>query len=515
MDNSQSGSQAKTGSSRGHGDLAPAFLFFSILLLAPVLQGFWSSRTQFVFQAACLFAGGLWLFRAASSVGLPQSLSSKDGLLLLGAAFFSLLGAALSPVRPLVMADWWTFFFGLCVLASAGFLPEGRRRTAELGLRISAWVIMALSLYQAFVLKSPDISASLTNPNALALFALMLIPLAMTWRDYYLLGALVIVLIWTQSLAALLALLAAAGLYAADNARKNDFRRNWPLYAVLAVACALALWQLEPRSVLDRLGWWRAALKMFADSPLLGFGQGAFAWLYPAYHRPEAAGLSSVYVHNYFLEFLAENGALAAACWFWAVFSRLKAAAGLKRYAIAAALVHSLADFGLAVPANFFVFCYILSSPPGENAAPAAVPPAGRAKALAFAAVLAALALVHGIRNFYGDLRLDRLYRSAQAAYSAGDHALAAVTLEKAAAAAPGNPLIPRLQGQALLADSLAKKDRVLLFRAAAALERSLLLNPYNSGAYRDLEYLYGVAGAQGMLADLRQRKRIYIKWER
>ena len=249
----------------------PVLLFFSILLLSPVLQGVWSFRTQFVFEAACLAAGGLWLFRRASSGGLTPGPPAKEDLPLLGAAFFSLLGAVLSPVRGLVAADWWSFLFGLFILWAAGFMDGEKRKKAELGLRISAWVMAALSLYQAFALRSPDISASLTNPNALALFVLMLMPLAMLWRDFYLLTALIIVLIWTQSVAAMLALLAAAGVYAFDNVRGKDLRRSWPLFAVLAAACAVALWQLEPRSVLDRLAWWRAALKMLADAPLLGF----------------------------------------------------------------------------------------------------------------------------------------------------------------------------------------------------------------------------------------------------
>ncbi|MBU2573768.1 MAG: O-antigen ligase family protein [Elusimicrobia bacterium] len=517
------------------------FLFFSILLLAPVLQGFWSFRTQFVFEAAGLFTGGLWLFKQAFSAGLPQCLRERKNLPLLGAAFFSLLGAVLSPLRPLVLADWWSFFFGLFILVLAGGLAAEQRKTADWGLRLAAWLMAFLSLYQALILKSSDVSASLANPNALALFVLMLIPMAILWRDFFLLGALIIVLIWTQSVAALLAVLAAAGVYAADTMQKGDFRKNRPLFAVLAVVAGVALWQLEPRSVLDRLLWWGAALKMFADAPMLGFGQGAFAWLYPAYHHPTAAGISSVYVHNYFIEFLAENGALACACWFWAVFSRLKAVNSLKKYGVIAALVHSMADFGLAVPANLFIFCYILSEPPAcprqttggsaeavwrkmNKPAPLSLP-AGRQKeapavirpdrkTLAVFAALAVLISAQGLGIFFKQLPLERLHDLALSAYSAGDYAGAAKTLEAAATAEPQNPLIPRLQGQAWLAAGLEKNDRTLLFRSAAALERSLLLNPYNSGAYRDLEYIYALVGAGRLKADLLQRKKEFFKWE-
>ena len=504
------------------------FLIFSVLLLAPVLQGFWNFQTQFVLEAAGFFAGGLWLFRRAFSRGLPQNFLENKNLPLVGAAFFSLLGAALSPVRELVMADWWSFFFGLFILAAAGRLSAGQRRGTDLALRASAWIIAALALYQAFIVKSPDISASLTNPNALALFTLMLIPMAFLWRDFFLLGALIAVLVLTRSAAALLAVLAAGGWYAADNFKKVELRKAWPAFAVLAGAAALALWQIEPRSVFDRLLWWRSALKMFADGPLFGFGQGAFAWLYPAYHHPEAAGISSVYVHNYFIEFLAENGVLAFACWFWAVFSRVKAMSGLKKYAVIAALVHSVADFGLAVPADFFIFCYLLSAdaPRGEHGCPEPDVVQGGSRKETSAAIraerkitivvaaLAALVLAHGLGVFFKQARLERLHDSAMSAYSAGDYAGAAGALDAAAAAAPQNPLIPRLQGQVWLAAGMEKKDRNLLFRSAVALERSLLLNPYNSGAYRDLEFVYATAGAGGLKADLLRRKKEFFKWE-
>ena len=486
------------------------FLFFSMLLLAPVLQGFWSFQTQFIFEAAVFLTGGLWLFKRILSSGLPQSLLEKKNLPLLGAAFFSLLGAVLSPVRTLVIADWWSFFFGLFILVIAGFLTTEQREKTDWALRLAAWLMAALSLYQAFILKSADISASLTNPNALALFTLMLIPMAFLWRDFLLLGALIIVLACTRSMAALLAILAVACFYAKDNIRKDGFRTNWPLFAVLACAAAFALWQIEPRSVLDRLLWWGAALKMFTDNPLLGFGQGAFAWLYPAYHHPAADGLSSVYVHNYFIEFLAENGILVFVCWFWAVFSRLKAIKDVRKYAVIAALVHSVADFGLAVPANFFIFCYILSGPQKENSA--GIKP--DRKPLMVLAALAVMILAQAPGILLKQLRLEQMHDSALSAYSAGNYASAAKTLDTAATAAPQNPLIPRLQGQIWLKAGMAKKDRNMLFRSAVALERSLFLNPYDSGAYGDLEFIYDITGLDRPKNDLLGRKKEFFKWE-
>ncbi len=479
------------------------FILFSFLLLAPALQGVWNFRTQFVFEAAVFLTGGFWLFREKLACRLPALGADRLNVPLSFAGFFSLLAAVLSPVRALVMPEWWTFAAGLFILVLAGCLDAGGRRLADIALRVSAWLIALLSLYQAFILKSPDITASLTNPNALALFTLMLLPLAMLWSDYLLVGALIITLVWTQSAAALLALLVAAGFYAKDNMKAEDIKKNWPLLLLMAVVAVLAFSQLEFRSFLDRFGWWRAALKMLAARPALGFGPGSFAYVYPAFHGAQSPGISTIYVHNYYLEFLAENGVFAFLFWGWVVVSRLKTERGLKKYALIAALAHSVTDFGLAVPADFFVFCYLLSGP---RPAAAAAPPADKKISAALAVLtLACFAALCGV--FSSQLKLERLHAGALAALSAGDQAGAEGLLEGAARLAPGNPLIPRLLGQVRLRAGFDKKDTGRLFSAAADLERAVVMDPYNAGAWRDLERLYAGVGEQRLLDGLRKRK--------
>jgi O-antigen ligase len=492
------------------------FIFFTILLLAPVLQGVWDFRTQFVFEAAVFLAGGFWLLRENLAGRMPEFLSGKKNIPLLFAALFSLLSALLSPVRALVMPEWWTFAAGVFILAEAGSLEAGGRRRTDLALRVSTWFIALLGLYQAFIFKSSDISASFSNPNALALFTLMLVPLAVMWKDFFLLGALLVVLVSTRSAAALLALLAAAGFYLHDDLKAAGREKYRPFMPALAAAAALlavlAVVQLEPKSFLDRLGWWHAALRMFADRPLLGFGPGSFAYVYPAYHKAAAAGISTIYVHNYYLEFLAENGLLAFFFWGWAVARRLKETRGPIKYALIAVLAHSLADFGLAVPANFFIFCYLLGGAQPDCT------PAAPASAKKTAAALAALGLacfcaLGGV--FLTQLKLERLHTEALASVFSGDYAAAEGRLEDAARLAPRNPMVPKLLGQIRMRAGFEKKDRPRLLRAAVALERTLLLNPYDAGVYRELGKLYAAAGEGQMAADLLKRKREVFRWEK
>ncbi len=486
------------------------FTVVSCLLFAPALQGVWDFRTQFLFEAAVFLTGGFWLFRESLAGHVPPFLSDRKNIPLFLAAFCSLLAALLSPVRTLVVPEWWTFAAGLFVLALSASLSACQLRRTDLALRCSAWLMALLGLYQAFIFKSSDVSASLSNPNALALFTLLLLPLALMWGDYLLFSALAVVLIRTQSAAALLALLAAAGLYARDNMRPAGLKKLWLVLPAAVIIAALAGSQMDFRSLTDRLGWWRAALGMFADRPALGFGAGAFAYVYPAYHPAGAGVVGTVYAHNYYLEFLAENGFFAFFFWCWAIATRLRGMRGLKKYAVIAALVHSCADFGLAVPANFFVFCYLL----GGSGAPGVTEGAGpggkglkypAAVLAAAAAALACFAVLCGV--FSVQLSLERLRRGAMSAVSAGDYSGAEKLVGAAARLAPRNPLVPGLLGRIRMRAGSERKDGESLFAASVALERAVLLNPYDAGAWRDLERLYSAGSGRPLLEGLLKRK--------
>ena len=462
------------------------FILFSFLLLAPALQGVWDFRTQFVFEAAVFLAGGFWLFRERLAGRLPGFLSDRKNLPLFCALAFSLLSSTLSPVRAMIAPEWWNFLAGACVLAFACSLTAAERQRTDLALRLAAWLMVLLSFYQAYNIfvrgtgESVYLIASLTNANALALFAVMLIPLAIVWKDLFLLSGLIIVLIGTMSMAVILGLLVGVGFYAVDNVKGVDFKKNRWLFAALDVVVVAGALQLKPDSAADRVLWWRSAFRMFADRPFLGFGQGAFAYLYPAFHHPDTARLASVYVHNYYLEFLAENGLLAFLAWNWVVFSRLWKIKGLKKYGLIAVLAHSVVDFGLAVPANFFVFCYILAET--RRRRPAADP--ARAPGLVGGGRRAGAAAGRPrVGDFLQKIALERLHASAMKAYLAGDHAGAESDLSAAYKKEPGNPGIPYLLGQVRMRAGFETEDRAALFRAAVAFEGALALNASNGGA--------------------------------
>jgi O-antigen ligase len=113
-----------------------------------------------------------------------------------------------------------------------------------------------------------------------------------------------------------------------------------------------------------RIATWRSTLRMLADRPWFGTGQGTFAWAFPAYRSSEGS-MTGTWdrAHNTLLEIAADMGApiavLVALAWFAAFAVLIHGVRNRRRNLIfpAAALsvatlgvLHSLVDFSLQIP---------------------------------------------------------------------------------------------------------------------------------------------------------------------
>ena len=121
----------------------------------------------------------------------------------------------------------------------------------------------------------------------------------------------------------------------------------------------------------------RDTFNMWLENPLLGTGAGSYKYAYPSHKSDDVTStLLYDYAHNDYLEFLAELGiflylALAAAVLislFWAIqamrLRRNSLQQGLGFAAcmgIIAILIHSSVDFNLQIPANAFMFVFLLA----------------------------------------------------------------------------------------------------------------------------------------------------------
>ena len=124
-----------------------------------------------------------------------------------------------------------------------------------------------------------------------------------------------------------------------------------------------------------RLPIWRAATTMALDHPIFGHGWGSFDSLIDGY-REVPTGLDTSYAHNDYLQVFAETGVvgLAFVTWMLVLLGRRVVHALSSptnpeaRFTIVwlvvgmtAALIHSVADFGLRIPGVGFMFTALLA----------------------------------------------------------------------------------------------------------------------------------------------------------
>jgi tetratricopeptide (TPR) repeat protein/O-antigen ligase len=141
-----------------------------------------------------------------------------------------------------------------------------------------------------------------------------------------------------------------------------------------AVGNRFAAVMREPVSDL-RWSMWRATLRVVGDAPVTGVGLGAFQDGFSPYRPVEVPAERVVdYAHNDFLQLLAEAGITGLLIGVWALaallvftvrswrgrrdpFVRGMVLGGVG--AVVAAMVHSLIDFGLHMPANAVVLAVV------------------------------------------------------------------------------------------------------------------------------------------------------------
>ncbi|MDD5209247.1 MAG: O-antigen ligase family protein [Elusimicrobiales bacterium] len=477
-----------------------SYIFIFVLGLSPALQAVFDLPLQLALQRAVLLGCLAWLFVGAYGAGLPRGLTEKRFYPLWAAAALSFISLLASPFRGYVFNEWGNYAAGLLIYFSASFLNKEERGRAEAAVAWGAWLVFAVCLLQAFAFGNFIERPPLTNLNALALYAVMVIPLALDRKSWALAAAMVVLVVWTQSLGAVLAGLAAAGFYAASRLKGREFKENIWLLAGLAVVAVPVFYLLQADSVAGRLAWWRSAWEMFSLRPLAGFGHASFTWAQAAFQPEGAFREHAIYAHNYYLEFLAENGLPAALAWFWLLFSAARAKKGLLKYSVIAALVHSTVDFGLSVPANFWVFCLLLSSPSEE--AGSRLPSrraAGGALALACLLLVSLAAL---------DLRSLAFEKARARAAACRDLPAAEAELRPALETklfrAPALELLGRLG----IADTAGGPG----FRSSVYLEMALLENRYSASAWGALKRIYSQPGQEARAAGLERRRREVFK---
>lgn len=146
-----------------------------------------------------------------------------------------------------------------------------------------------------------------------------------TLRKYipvFLILCIVPILILTKSKGAWVSLFSGLTFFTIMNTNKNGSALK-PLYAAVLFIVSFISIRLLSKIVLPgfknfiisweiRLEYWKTAIMMIKEHPLLGFGPGTFGIVYPAFKTKLAE--ETIMAHNSFLQIWAESGFFAVCC---------------------------------------------------------------------------------------------------------------------------------------------------------------------------------------------------------
>ncbi|MBI4676328.1 MAG: O-antigen ligase family protein [Elusimicrobia bacterium] len=471
-----------------------------LVAIGPLLRGAWDLWAQTLLLIAVIAGSSLWLAAGIVSGRVP----ALRGRVLLWAGALAGLGAvcaAASPLAATSVPEWRWRLAGLWVFAVLPAVSEDERDRIDIAIRAAAWALVLLVFWQKFVEGQGRPPGSLLKENVFAGTCLLFLPLAWKARDYFLLAALLLAMVWSRSVGAWLALAAAgAALGARPAARRLGL-------VAAAVCAAVVLAKFRDAAVLDRLRWWGAAWGMFLDRPWTGYGPGAFAYVLPAFSP--GAEVSSLYAHQSVIESLAETGWLHTLLLFAGFGVFLRAGRTHRTFGAAAVLVQSMWDLTLSIPANLWLFSYYAGS---------SLRPASRWVAVPRDWRLPSVLLVLGLggilsQRVWSTWQADRLRTMASARLSEarvpGDIDGARRLLERSAA------LVDHAETRRLLAETELGSGGTAwaegpgaegMAAAAGHLERAAELNPYRPSTWAALEVVYRGLGREDAARDARSR---------
>lgn len=216
---------------------------------------------------------------------------------------------------------------------------------------------------------------------------------------------------------------------------------------VLAALAAVAVFMViqksdylsdRTRTVIDnkniRLDFWQAALKQWQLSPVIGTGSGTYLF-YGRKFRNETVQMDPVYVHNDYLQLLAEYGLAGLATFLPFLLLHLRRGLitarriGPRRIAVSHRLpsnamalnlgalgavsaygMHSLFDFNLHIPANVLLMAFVFGILANSGVEQSPQPALRRWKLFSWGALMLALAAALGLQmerlvpgEFYGE----------------------------------------------------------------------------------------------------------------
>lgn len=481
-------------------------LLIALLFLFPLVYWTWSGGQEYIWSKSSLIGIGLLLVFATYAVAHPLRRSRQARLTLpLWLLFLSGVvsaAAAVNHFKSFEVLTLWLFGLGLytAVLWSEVRVQLLLRTLLTAGTLVAVYGLLQFS--GALDLPTtqygePDPASSFGLSNFSSEFLLPLVPLVAgqmrTARRKGRWLAAAGLLVMLAYIAAGQTRAAFVGLAAATTMAAAVALARWAKATTSQSACiilvGLSVIPFRDPSILSRIESWRAAVKIFSSSWLLGVGPGNFEIHLPRFASPQlgqlllASNTKMTSPHNEFLQILCEQGVLgtvALAAVLVALFATLRRLpAGADRLCWSCAAVAVLAsvpfNFALHVPGS--VACYMVllallgrAAEPGSQSGqvgPKTRGPLVRGtvivwiSALSLASCFSILVLISTIRHYEAVRQMN-----------AGQWNFAAATFARAASIYPGQDAA--FYNQAYIYYYLRRREEGLL-----AIEDCLALTPH------------------------------------
>ncbi|MEW6012471.1 MAG: O-antigen ligase family protein [Elusimicrobiota bacterium] len=423
---------------------------------------------------------------------------------LFSAVFVSLFSFALSPVKGLISMEYINFISGFIIF----FIVLNIDEEIDYRYFYPFLVVMAISgAYKSFMGKEELIS-TLKNANTLAFVSILIIGMLAEKKKYYMAIFFAGVLISTKSIAAMLSIMVVSFYYGFKNRKNIDFKNNHIVFSAMIILFLFLLVNIDFKSVTDRISWWKACLDMFFERPIFGFGYSSFTHIISAFMD---GGLKSSYAHNYFLESMAENGLIFSFLWFLFLFISVRKSQGFYKYSLMAALIHSFFDFGMDTLAGWWFFMFFLALSHKKEKLMFRLKEDYR-KYRIYLISSSLILIVSWVLYSYKYYRIDKANYEILKLYLQKDFKKASDKIYEFMPLYPDNIDLTfrRIEINRSFYDMTG--DERYLKETAKSLEYLLLINPYYRPAYDNLERIYEFIRDDKSLAEIRNRKKTYIK---
>lgn len=480
-------------------DLLKLFSFFPFI--AMIFYGFWNIKIYLVLNSIIFIAFILLVFH----IYKKKYFFFTDGYQYFFAAIvLSLISFLLSPLRNLISLEYINFLSGFIIFFITLNIQDNDRDIKYFYPFL--FIIVLISAYN--LISGDDVIATLKNSNTLAFFSILIIGMLLEKRKYYAALIFFCVLISTRSIAGMLSVVLVSSYYCFNNRKNIDFKNNKIVLSIVLLLIVFLVFNIDERSVSDRINWWRSSFDMFKERPLVGWGYSGFTHLISAF---SSDGPKSLYAHNYFIETLAEEGIIFFAVWFYFLFLIIKRSKNFYHYALLSALLQSLFDFGIDTTCGWWFFMYVLAESDKKDLLMFRFSNNGK-KITSFIITLSSLVFLVWLYSSFKYIDIEKRLGVISELANNNRYDLAVAYSDDSISKNPDNFDIALKR--ALVLEDIAEitRDKRAYMDLAKSLEYILIINPYYKRAYDKLEKIYDMIGDERLITDLRFRKKNYIQ---